>query len=92
MTDKAHTGDKKSINKIIGNVLRCKLFSNFNTRSKMKSFENEIFMNKYCNYLKWPTVPRMKDIPFRIINNIYSAAESVQKRSCFEVDFCICTP
>ncbi len=44
----------------------------------MKSFENEIFRD--CNYLKWPTVLRMKDIQFRIINNIYIAAEILQKR------------
>ncbi len=48
-----------------------KLFSDFNTPSKVKQFENEIFKNKFCNYLKWPILPKMKDIQFRIINNVY---------------------
>ncbi len=38
-----YIGDKKCNNKVIGNVLKYKLFSDFNTPSKLKQFENEIF-------------------------------------------------
>ncbi len=84
-----YIGDKKCNNKVIGNVLKYKLFSDFNTPSKLKQFENEIFKNKFCNYLKWPILPKMKDIQFRIINNVYPAAEVLRKRFCFEVDPCV---
>ncbi len=84
-----YVGDKKCNNKVIGNVLKYKLFSDFNTPSKLKQFENEIFKNKFCNYLKWPILPKMKDIQFRIINNVYPAAEVLRKRFCFEVDPCV---
>jgi len=34
--------------------------------------------NKYCNYIKRANVPKMKNIQFKVINNVYSVAEILQ--------------
>lgn len=42
-----YIGDKKCNDKVIGNVLKCKLFYDFNTPAKVKNFGNETFRIKF---------------------------------------------
>lgn len=41
---------------------------------------NEVFKNKFFDYIKWPILPKTKDMPFRIINHVYPAPEILRKR------------
>jgi len=66
--------DKKCKNKAIGNLLKSKIFYDFNRPTKVRINENETFSKKYCYYLKWPIVPKIKEMQFRIINNVYLSA------------------
>lgn len=45
-----------------------------------------MFTNKYCKYLTQPISPTIKEIIFKIMNNIYQAAETLQKPLHEEVD------
>lgn len=63
--------------------------TDFQKLTKIRIIDGGVTLtNTHCNYLKWPISPKMKEIQFKILNNIYPAAETVRKRFSFEVDPC----
>lgn len=83
-------GERKCNNKILGRVFKEKLFYDFKKPTKIKITDNQVTLTKTCcSYLKWPISPKVKEIQFKLINNIYPAAETLRKRFNFEVNTCV---
>lgn len=83
-------GEGKCNNKILGSVFKEKLFYDIKKPTKIKITDNQVTLTKTsCSYLKWPISPKVKEIQFKLINNIYPAAETLRKRLNFEVNPCV---
>ena len=86
--------DNKCNNKCIGDVLKSKMFHDYNgglyvRYTQIPDMETLSIIDKaHSKCFKWLTSPKVKETNFKILHKVYPVAELLRKRFKFDVDPC----
>ena len=80
----------KKCNKFIRQILTDELYSKQYSRTQdLKDYDSVKLKKLRTEYLKYPILPKSKEIHFKVINNIYPSSEFLRLRFNFDRNECI---
>ena len=80
----------KKCNKFIRQILTDELYSKQYSRTQdLKDYDSVKVKKLRTEYLKYPILPKSKEIHFKVINNIYPSSEFLRLRFNFDRNECI---